>query len=63
MHPLWQQQELIDFCQKNYIHVSAYSPLGGIGSFWGNREVLHLKEIEEIARTKEKTVAQVSKKI
>ncbi|XP_039127528.1 non-functional NADPH-dependent codeinone reductase 2-like [Dioscorea cayenensis subsp. rotundata] len=50
MHPLWQQNELIDFCRKNCIHVGAYSPLGGTGSFWGNRGVLHLKEIEEIAR-------------
>ncbi|KAH7679866.1 Aldo-keto reductase protein, partial [Dioscorea alata] len=59
MHPLWQQNELIDFCRKNYIHVSAYSPLGGTGSFWGKREVLHLKEIKEIARAKGKTAAQI----
>lgn len=27
-HPLLQQNELIDFCQKNMIAVTAYSPLG-----------------------------------
>ncbi|KAM0949145.1 putative D-galacturonate reductase [Dioscorea sansibarensis] len=59
MHPLWQQKELINFCRENRIHVSAYSPLGGTASFWGNREVLQLKGIEEIARAKGKTTAQI----
>ncbi|KAF9624241.1 hypothetical protein IFM89_009040 [Coptis chinensis] len=32
MRPYWQQKELRDFCAKNGIHVSAYSPLGGKGT-------------------------------
>ncbi|KAJ0981230.1 hypothetical protein J5N97_009485 [Dioscorea zingiberensis] len=59
MHPLWQQKELRELCKEKGIHVSSYSPLGGTGCFWGNREVLHLKEIEKIAGDKGKTAAQV----
>lgn len=28
LHPYLQQRQLVDFCQKNQIHVTAYSPLG-----------------------------------
>eukprot|EP00270_Netrium_digitus_P004631 TRINITY_DN15901_c0_g1_i1.p1 TRINITY_DN15901_c0_g1~~TRINITY_DN15901_c0_g1_i1.p1 ORF type:complete len:362 (+),score=56.35 TRINITY_DN15901_c0_g1_i1:448-1533(+) len=32
LHPLWRQDELIEFCQSKGIHVSAHTPLGTPGS-------------------------------
>lgn len=31
-HPALPQQEIVDFCKENGIHVTAYSPLGSTGS-------------------------------
>jgi hypothetical protein len=31
-HPSLPQQEIVDFCKENGIHVMAYSPLGSTGS-------------------------------
>ncbi|OQE27914.1 hypothetical protein PENFLA_c005G06538 [Penicillium flavigenum] len=31
-HPLLPQQEIVDFCNKSGIHITAYSPLGSTGS-------------------------------
>ncbi|KAJ5571060.1 Aldo/keto reductase subgroup [Penicillium sp. DV-2018c] len=31
-HPMLPQQEIVDFCNKNGIHITAYSPLGSTGS-------------------------------
>ncbi|GMP86027.1 hypothetical protein CsSME_00038977 [Camellia sinensis var. sinensis] len=28
MHPGWRNDKMLDFCKKNGIHVTAYSPLG-----------------------------------
>jgi len=28
LHPYWPQWELLEFCNKHNIHVTAYSPLG-----------------------------------
>lgn len=28
LHPFWRQDELVEFCQENGIHVSAHTPLG-----------------------------------
>ncbi|KAJ6799624.1 aldo-keto reductase family 4 member C10-like [Iris pallida] len=28
LHPFWRQDELVQFCQENNIHVSAHTPLG-----------------------------------
>ncbi|CAL5396821.1 unnamed protein product [Camellia sinensis] len=35
MNPLWQQKNLRDICEKNDIHVTAFSPLGAKGTSWG----------------------------
>jgi glycerol 2-dehydrogenase (NADP+) len=31
-HPLLLQQEIVDFCKENNIHITAYSPFGSTGS-------------------------------
>lgn len=31
-HPSLPQQEIVDFCNKHGIHITAYSPLGSTGS-------------------------------
>jgi len=31
-HPSLPQQEIVDFCNKTGIHITAYSPLGSTGS-------------------------------
>ncbi|GJR12817.1 D-galacturonate reductase-like protein [Tanacetum coccineum] len=47
MNPLWQQKQLVEYCKENHILVTAYSPLGSVGSSWGNNSVIscvkHLK--------------------
>ncbi len=52
-HPLFYQKELLDFCNKNRITITAYSPLG-------QGEVLKNKVIEKIARRYNATSAQIS---
>ncbi|KAH9311041.1 hypothetical protein KI387_026076 [Taxus chinensis] len=59
MHPLWQQKKLRDFCRNVNIHVSAWSPLGGRGTFYGSNSVMENPVIGEIAEKHGKTVAQV----
>ncbi|KAF9624387.1 hypothetical protein IFM89_010775, partial [Coptis chinensis] len=59
MHPYWQQKELRDFCAKNGIHVSAYSPLGGKGTVWRSNLLFDTKEIQQIAHAKGKSTAQI----
>lgn len=60
MHPLWQQNKLREFCMEKGIHVSAYSPLGGRNTPWGTNKVMECEVLNEIAKAKGKTVAQVS---
>lgn len=63
-HPLLQQKELVDFCQKNMIAVTAYSPLGSMDR---TLEMKHENEpiilenpvILEIAKRLNVTPAQV----
>jgi len=59
MSPLWQQAKLREFCHRNAIHITAYSPLGARGTVWGNNQVLDCAVLKEIAEAKGKTVAQV----
>ncbi|KAK9920861.1 hypothetical protein M0R45_029401 [Rubus argutus] len=59
MSPFWQQKKLRDFCKANGIVVTAFSPLGAIGTSWGTNYVLESKVLNEIAEARGKTVAQV----
>ncbi|KAK9008130.1 hypothetical protein V6N11_075032 [Hibiscus sabdariffa] len=59
MNPLWQQKKLKDFCHENGILLSAYSPLGAVGTSWGSNRVMECEVLKEIAKVKGKTVAQV----
>lgn len=64
LHPLLQQNELLEFCQGNNILITAYSPLGS-----GDRSramkaqdepnLLDLDVLKEIARDRSATVPQV----
>ncbi|OMO54968.1 Aldo/keto reductase [Corchorus olitorius] len=60
LNPFWQQNKLREFCQENGIFLSAYSPLGAIGAFWGSNRVLESEVLKEIAKAKGKTVAQIA---
>lgn len=57
-HPLLQQNELIDFCQKNDVIVTAYSPLGS-QHHEGEESVLGNPVIIEMAERLQVTPAQV----
>ncbi|XP_030447944.1 non-functional NADPH-dependent codeinone reductase 2-like [Syzygium oleosum] len=59
MNPLWQQQKLREFCKDKGIHITAYSPLGARGTFWGTDRVMECEVLQEIAKAKGKTLAQV----
>nr|E7C196.1 RecName: Full=Methylecgonone reductase; Short=MecgoR [Erythroxylum coca]ADK94763.1 2-carbomethoxy-3-tropinone reductase [Erythroxylum coca] len=60
MNVAWQQKKLREFCSKKGIHVTAWSPLAGIGAFWGSTVVIESKTLKEIAAAKGKSVAQVA---
>ena len=53
-----QQNELIDFCRKNMIAVTAYSPLGS-GQHQGELNLMENEVIGEIAKRLNITPAQV----
>ncbi len=53
MHPLLQQKKLTDYCQRNDIHLVAYSPLA-------RGKVFDVKEISEIAEKHGASEAQIS---
>ncbi|KAI3696164.1 hypothetical protein L1987_79174 [Smallanthus sonchifolius] len=61
MNPLWQQKTLNKLCKENDILVTAYSPLGAVGnSGWGHNRVMECDVLHKIAKSKGKTVAQIS---
>ncbi|CAI9296590.1 unnamed protein product [Lactuca saligna] len=60
MNPLWQQKKLNEFCKKNDILVTGYSPLGASGTKWGHDRVMECEVLQDIAKSKGKTVAQIS---
>ena len=43
-HPLLPQDDVLDFCRQNGIHVTAYSPLGSAGS-----PLLGLEAVKRVA--------------
>ncbi|MFB6204431.1 MAG: aldo/keto reductase [Candidatus Nanohaloarchaea archaeon] len=53
MHPLLQQDELLDYCQENDIYLVAYSPLA-------RGEVFNVPEINQVAEKHGVSEAQVS---
>ncbi|KAE8672952.1 Non-functional NADPH-dependent codeinone reductase 2 [Hibiscus syriacus] len=59
MSPLWQQKKQKEFCLGNGILLSAYSPLGAVGTIWGSNRAMECEVLKEIAKLKGKTVPQV----
>ena len=59
MNPLWKQKKLREFCKEKGIHIIAYSPLGASNTNWGDNRILGCDVLEEIAKAKGKTIAQV----
>lgn len=53
-HPALPQQEIIDFCKKKGIHITAYSPLGSTGS-----PLFTAEPIFEVAKKRNVTPATV----
>ncbi|XP_076911370.1 D-galacturonate reductase-like [Bidens hawaiensis] len=61
MNAHWQQQKITNFCKANGILVTAYSPLGAaVNSSWGHDIVMECDVLQDIAKCKGKTVAQIS---
>ncbi|OWM89360.1 D-galacturonate reductase-like [Punica granatum] len=60
MNPMWQQKQLREYCNAKGIHITAYSPLGAPTTKWGDNRIVGSDVIEEIARARGKTPAQVS---
>ncbi|XP_039173276.1 aldose reductase-like [Eucalyptus grandis] len=56
MHPGWRNDKMLEFCKKNSIHVTAYSPLG---SSEGGRDLIHDRTVEKVARKLNKSAGQV----
>ncbi|KAI3860755.1 hypothetical protein MKW92_026121 [Papaver armeniacum] len=46
MHPGWRNDKMLDYCTKNGIHVTAYSPLG---SSEGGRDLIHDPTVDRVA--------------
>lgn len=59
MNPAWHQVKLRGFCKEKGIHVTAWSPLGANGAFWGSLAVVDNPILKEISTAKGKSLAQV----
>ncbi|KAH0991737.1 hypothetical protein GBA52_003220 [Prunus armeniaca] len=59
MSPFWQQKKLRDFCKANGVVVTAFSPLGAMGTSWGTNHVMESKVLQDIGEARGKTIAQV----
>ncbi|KAK1419695.1 hypothetical protein QVD17_28965 [Tagetes erecta] len=60
MNPLWQQKKLNEYCKKNDILLTGYSPLGAFGTTWGHNRVMECDVLQDIAKSRGKTIAQVT---
>lgn len=59
MNPLWQQKKLREFCKEKGIHITACCPIGGQDRPGSRNLVMESKVLQEIAKTRGKTVPQV----
>ncbi|KAJ8451713.1 hypothetical protein Cgig2_018347 [Carnegiea gigantea] len=59
VNPSWQQKELIEFCKANRVVVTAYAPLGAVGTFYGSNKLMESDVLKEIATRRNKSIAQV----
>ncbi|RVW74328.1 D-galacturonate reductase [Vitis vinifera] len=62
MNPFWQQKDLREFCKAKGIQITAYSPLGGSRTQWGDDRVMGCDVLKDIAKAKGKTTAQYGSK-
>ncbi|KAJ7550000.1 hypothetical protein O6H91_07G077800 [Diphasiastrum complanatum] len=60
MHPVWQQKKLRKFCNGVGIHVSAWSPLGAPGTYYGINDVFTNPVIKSISSKHNKSPTQVA---
>ncbi|KAL8532002.1 hypothetical protein ACS0TY_008561 [Phlomoides rotata] len=60
LNPAWQQKVLMDYCREKGIHITAYSPLGGSNTHFGDNRILESDVLTDIARARGKTTAQVA---
>nr|GEY30797.1 D-galacturonate reductase-like [Tanacetum cinerariifolium] len=60
MNPVWQQKRLNDFCKRNDILLTGYSPLGASGAKWGHNRVMESDVLQDIAKARGKTIAQIA---
>ena len=59
-HPMWQQPNLHSLCKSLCIQVSAYPPLGSLGSLWIKVKILEHPILKQVAEKLGKTPAQVA---
>nr|ACN33799.1 unknown [Zea mays] len=59
MNPIWQQKRLAEFCKDKGIHLTAYSPLAGQSTSKVN-PVMQSEVLQEVAKARGKSVAQIS---
>ncbi|WCJ33697.1 NAD(P)-linked oxidoreductase superfamily protein [Euphorbia peplus] len=60
MNPVWQQKKLKELCNEKGIHITACSPLGANGTKWGDNRIMNCNVLEQIAKARGKTTAQVA---
>lgn len=64
LHPLLQQNELLEYCNREGILLTAYSPLGSGDRAKGMKadnepNMMHMEELAEIAKKRNATVPQI----